>query len=39
MNNYPTAICRLCGKVIYKGEGIPNKKGEWACNECEAKKK
>jgi formylmethanofuran dehydrogenase subunit E len=35
---YPTSICRKCGKEIYHGEGIPNKKGEWTCNKCLEKK-
>jgi hypothetical protein len=36
---YPTAICRSCGKLIFKGDGTPNRKGEWVCHECEKVKK
>jgi formylmethanofuran dehydrogenase subunit E len=36
---YPTAVCRKCGKEIYNGEGMPNKKGEWLCNKCLENKK
>ena len=39
MNGYPTAICKNCGKLIYKADGIPNRKGEWICRECEKVKK
>jgi hypothetical protein len=38
MNGYPTAICKSCGKLIFKSEGTPNKSGEWTCHECEEKK-
>ena len=34
MNKYPTAFCKVCDKPIYNGEGIVDKKGFWACNEC-----
>jgi len=37
-SQYPTAVCRSCGKPIYKSEGMPNKRGEWTCYECEQKK-
>jgi transposase len=38
-SEYPTAICRSCGKVIYHSEGKVNKDGSWTCLECGAKKK
>lgn len=38
-SQYLTAVCRHCGKLIYKGEGTPNKKGEWLCFECESAKR
>jgi hypothetical protein len=38
-SQYLTAVCRSCGKLIFKGEGIPNKKGEWTCDECDKVKK
>ena len=38
-SQYPVAICRKCGNLIFKGNGIPNRRGEWICLECEGNKK
>ncbi len=35
---YPTAICRNCGKLIFKCDVTPNRQGEWTCYECGDKK-
>ncbi len=37
-SQYPTAICKKCGHLIFKSEGTPNRKGEWICYECDDKK-